>query len=72
VLGKSSFSLLREQEAAVGEHVELAFGALDRASVVFRPLLDLGRETRGPSVVACSDGAVVDLDGHRPKASCGR
>jgi hypothetical protein len=72
VLRKSSLSLLREQEPAVGEHVELALGSLDRASVVFRPLLDLGRETRGPPVVARSDGAVVDLHAHRPKASCGR
>ena len=31
---------------------------------MLRPSLYLGRETRGPAVVAASDGAVVDLDVH--------
>jgi hypothetical protein len=68
VLRKSSFSLLREQEAAVGQHVELALRALDGGRLDARSQRDLGRETRGPAVVASSDGAVVDLDGHGPKA----
>ena len=34
------------------------------------PLLgQLGRETRGPAVVAASDGAIEDLDTHRPGES---
>jgi hypothetical protein len=69
VLGKSSLALLREEELPVGEHIELTLCALDRACRDSRPLDDLGRETRGPAVVAASDGAVVDLDGHRLKAS---
>ena len=28
-------------------------------------LRELGRETRGPAVVAASDGAIQDLDAHR-------
>jgi hypothetical protein len=68
VLGKSSFSLLREKDAVVGQHVELALRALDGGRLDARPQRDLGRETRGPAVVALSDGAVVDLDGHGPKA----
>jgi hypothetical protein len=28
-----------------------------------------GRETRGPAVVAASDGAVEDLDAHAPDAT---
>jgi hypothetical protein len=54
--------LLREQDAAVGDHVELILDALDRFGVVLRPLVDLGRETRSPAVVAASDGAVVNPD----------
>jgi hypothetical protein len=61
--------LLGEDEPPVGEHVELALRALDGTRLDSRPLADLGRETRSPAVVAASDGAVVDLDGHRAKAS---
>jgi hypothetical protein len=64
VLGKSSLPLLREEQAFVGEHVELALFALDGCRLDPRPIRDLGRETRGPPVVAVSDGAVVDLDLH--------
>jgi hypothetical protein len=64
VLGEAALALLREDELPVGEHVELALRALDDLRVVVRPSLDLGRETRGPAVVAASDGAVVDLDAH--------
>jgi hypothetical protein len=62
VLGKPPFTLLREQELAVGENVELALLALDGRRLVLGALVDLGRETRGPAVVAVSDGAVEDLD----------
>jgi hypothetical protein len=64
VLGESSLPLLREEQPAAGEHVELALLARDDACVDPGPLGDLGRETRGPPVVAVSDGAVVDLDLH--------
>jgi hypothetical protein len=56
--------LLREQQLAVEDDVELAAIPLDRTGVDPRALRDLGRETRGPAVVAASDGAVEDLDGH--------
>ena len=36
---------------------------------MLRPRFDLGRETRGPAVVAVSDGAVVDLDAHAENAT---
>jgi hypothetical protein len=64
VLGKASLSLLREEQQAVRQHVELALGPLDDRGLDARPLRDVGRETRGPAVVAGSDGAVVDLDLH--------
>jgi len=69
VLRESSLALLGEEKLPVGEHVELALRALDGTRLDSRPLGDLGRETRGPAVVAASDGAVVDLDAHRAKAS---
>ncbi len=57
--------LLREDELAVSDDVELRFRALDRAGVV-TALLQFAREAHGPRVVAVSDGAVEDLDaGHR-------
>jgi hypothetical protein len=56
-------ALLGEDEVAVGEHVELRLRAFADRRV--EPLLvELGRETRGPSVVSASDGAVEDLDAH--------
>jgi hypothetical protein len=64
VLGESSLPLLREEQPAAGEHVELALLALDDRRLEPRPVRDLGRETRGPPVVTVSDGAVVDLDLH--------
>ncbi len=51
--------LLREGEAPVDEHVELALPALHHLRTVPRPV-DLGRETRSPLVVPASDGAVED------------
>jgi hypothetical protein len=56
--------LLREEQALAREHVELALLALDGRRLDPRSVRDLGRETRGPPVVAVSDGAVVDLDLH--------
>jgi len=53
--------LLGEDELALGDDVELALLALDRPRVE-AVLVQLGRETRGPFVVAASDGAVEDLD----------
>jgi len=60
-LRKTALALLREDEPAVGEDVELAVRAgLDLRRVV-RPV-ELGRETRGPAVVAASDGAEEDAE----------
>jgi hypothetical protein len=65
VLGEAAFLLLAEDQLSVHEHVELAVLARDDLRLVRRPLVELGRETRGPAVIAVSDGAVVDLDLHR-------
>ena len=62
MLGEPPLTLLREQQLAVGEDVELALLALDGRRLVPRAFVDLGRETRGPAVVAVSDGAVEDAD----------
>lgn len=53
--------LLGEDDRAVREHVVLALGALLSGRFVSR-LVQLGRETRGPNVIAVSDGAVLDQD----------
>ncbi|MGH3050676.1 MAG: hypothetical protein ACRDLK_11000, partial [Gaiellaceae bacterium] len=53
--------LLREDELAVCEHVELRGLALGDLGAV-PGAGQLGRETRGPSVVAASDRAVEDAD----------
>src|SRR3712207_2046829 len=62
-VGEAPLALLREHELAVREHVELAVAALVGRRLETLPA-ERGRETRGPAVVAASDGAVVDLDGH--------
>jgi hypothetical protein len=62
VLGEAALALLRKDQVPVCEHVELALRAFRGLGLVLRPLVDLGRETRGPAVIAVSDGAVVDLD----------
>ena len=64
MLGKAAFALLREDQLAVGDDVELTRLAGDGLGVVRRLFVQLGRETRGPAVIAVSDGAVVDLDLH--------
>jgi hypothetical protein len=56
--------VLRVDDLPVGEDVELALTARDGLGVETLPG-ELGRETRGPCVVAASGGAVVDLDVHR-------
>jgi hypothetical protein len=66
IVRPASFCLLREDEVAVGEDVVLGLLALTDRRV--EPVgVQLGRETRGPFVIAASDGAVEDLDGHRLK-----
>jgi hypothetical protein len=67
VLREPAFLLLREDQLAVGEHVELTLAALLDLGLVLRLGVQLGRETRGPRVVAVSDGAVLDQDArHEP------
>jgi hypothetical protein len=60
VLGEPTLLLLREDERAVRQHVVLALGALFDLCLVLGLVVQLGRETRGPCVVAVSDGAVLD------------
>src|ERR671922_77298 len=48
LVGEAAFPLLREDEAAVHEHVELARLALLGGGGGGRPPGDRGRETRGP------------------------
>ena len=64
VVGPAAGALLGEDDLAVADDVELGLLAADRRRVDAR-VSELGRETRGPSVVPVSDGAVEDLDGHR-------
>jgi hypothetical protein len=64
VLGEAALALLAEDQLAVGDDVELAVLARDDLRLVRRLGVELGRETRGPAVIAVSDGAVVDLDLH--------
>jgi hypothetical protein len=64
VLRKTARLLLGEDQVAVHEHVELARVTLGHLGLVLGRLVDLGRETRGPAVIAVSDWAVVDLDPH--------
>jgi hypothetical protein len=66
--------VLGEDERAVAHDVELTVRAgADRGLESFS--LQLGRETRGPAVVAASDRAIEDLDAHREERIhwwCGR
>ena len=70
MLWESALGLLRKDETAVRDHVVLALRALVRGGVE-SVLSQLGRETRGPSVVSASDGAVEDLDLHHESLSPG-
>ena len=65
-LGEPAFLLLREHELPVGEHVVLALRAFLDLGFVTR-VVQLDRETRGPRVVAVSDGAVLDQDARHGK-----
>ena len=62
MLGEPALLLLREDQLTVREHVVLALRALLDLGLVLRLGVQLGRETRGPCVVAVSDGAVLDED----------
>ena len=64
VLGEAPLALLGEHDLAVDEHVELRLRPLDDLGLRRRARIDLGRETRGPAVIAASDGAVVDFHAH--------
>jgi hypothetical protein len=68
VFGKATGLMLREHQCPIGENVELAFAARVRLRVETLAR-QLGRETRGPFVVAASGGAVVDLDVHAGDAN---
>jgi len=57
--------LLREDRDPICDHVELTTPARDHRGLEAGVVQQLGRDTRGLHVVAVSDGAVVDLDGHR-------
>jgi hypothetical protein len=70
VLREPALLLLREDQLAVPENVELPFPTLLDLGLVLRPGVQLGRETRGPRVVAVSDRAVLDEDArHERKLS---
>ena len=60
--GKSPLCLLREDQLAFGEHVELAVAAGFDLGFMLGLGVQLGRETRGPFVVTVSDGAVEDAN----------
>jgi hypothetical protein len=64
VLGEAALALLAEDQLPVGDDVELTLLAGDDLRFVRRLFFQLGRETRGPAVIAVSDGAVEDLDLH--------
>jgi hypothetical protein len=66
LLGEPPLLLLREEEVAVRPDGELRLRAFLDARVESERLLDRGRETRGPAVVAASDGAVADEYAHGP------
>jgi hypothetical protein len=63
-------ALLREDELTVGEDVELRLRAFANRGAE-ASLSELGRETRGPSVVPASDRAVEDLDAHSGERTLG-
>ena len=67
MLREAAFLLLREDQLPVGDDIELALLTRDGVSVVSGARVQLGRETRGPAVIAVSDGAVEDLDPHVPE-----
>jgi hypothetical protein len=73
VLRETTLLLLREDQLTVRQHVVLALGALFDLGLVLGLVVQLGRETRGPCVVAVSDGAVLDpYLGHGENLPTGR
>jgi hypothetical protein len=60
MLGKATLFFLGEDHASFPDHVELALPAGLDLGLVLRFGVELGRETRGPFVVAVSDRAVED------------
>ena len=62
LLGEAALLLLREDRLAVDDDVVLALGALLGDGLVLRFGVQLGRETRGPLVIAVSDRAVENAD----------
>ena len=65
MLGEAVLHLLREDDLCVAEDVELALPAGLDLGLVLGLGVQLGRETRGPFVVAVSDGAILNQDpGH--------
>jgi hypothetical protein len=62
VLGKAAGVLLGEDDLAVGDHVELPVAAALDLGFVVGLGVQLGRETRGPLVVASSGRAILDQD----------
>jgi hypothetical protein len=63
-LRKASLLLLGEDDAPVHDHVELTPTSRRDPGLGVECLGDLGRETRGPLVVAASGRAEEDLDDH--------
>ena len=72
VLGKPALRLLGEDHLPVREDVELGLLSGYRRRGDPRLRLDLGRETRGPFVVAASGRAVEDLDRHAGSLPAGK
>ena len=73
MLGEAPGLLLGEDGLAVDENLELAVAAGLDLGLVFRLGVQLGRETRGPFVVAVSDGAVEDADSrHQIVLNCSK
>ena len=62
MLREAALLLLREDQLPVRQHVVLTLGALFDLGLVLRLVVQLGRETRGPCVVAVSDRAVEDAN----------
>ena len=69
VLGKAPGCLLREEEVAVDQHVELRARAGGGRCVGSDRVPELRRKTRGALVVAASGRAVEDLDRHEADTS---
>jgi hypothetical protein len=67
VFREAAFLLFREDQAPVGDDVELTLLTGNDLRFMSGALVQLGRETRSPAVIAVSDGAVEDLDLHLPE-----